>query len=233
MMPGCSSFAEVRASRWKRSTNSLSNARENGNTLMATSRSSCFSRALKTIAMPPRPSSSMISYSSLSWSRTRSNSVVSGWSRAVLTGVVVRSSPQERQNLLVSSFWVPQREQYITSPKGRGNNLGMRQRGCQLDACEPEVSEVGAECEIDLRPSGRARGPSDERLREAEPHGEEEVVTQRHAARELEAGGAQSRELRRRTRRPRIPRVGEPIEPEFVGADREMAERAADERERE
>src|SRR6266571_366860 len=53
MMPGCSSLADVRASRWKRSTNSLSKARENGRTLMATSRSSCFSRALKTIAMPP------------------------------------------------------------------------------------------------------------------------------------------------------------------------------------
>src|ERR1051325_2027983 len=53
MMFGCSSFAEVRASRWKRSTNSLSNARENGSTLMATSRSSSFSFALKTIAMPP------------------------------------------------------------------------------------------------------------------------------------------------------------------------------------
>src|SRR5712692_8413525 len=180
MMPGCSSFAEVRASRWKRSTNSLSNARENGNTLMATSRSSCFSRALKTIAMPPRPSSSMIS----------------GWSRAVLTGVVVRSSPQERQNLLVSSFWVPQREQYITSPRGRGNNLGMRQRGCQLDACDPGSSKVGAECKIELRPSGRARGRSDERLRETKPQGEQEVITQRHAARQLEAGGAQSGELR-------------------------------------
>src|SRR5229473_2144602 len=165
MMPGCSSFAEVRASRWKRSTNSLSNARENGNTLMATSRS-------------------------------RSNSVVSGWSRAVLTGVVVRSSPQERQNLLVSSFWVPQREQYITSPRGRGNNLGMRQRGCQLDACDPGSSEVGAECKIELRPSGRARGRSDERLRETKPQGEQEVITQRHAARQLEAGGAQSGELR-------------------------------------
>src|SRR6266567_2442036 len=78
MIPGCSSLADVRASRWNRSTNSLSKASENGRTLMATSRSSCFSRALKTIAMPPRPSSSRISY---------------------------------------SSFWVPQREQYIHSPR--------------------------------------------------------------------------------------------------------------------
>src|SRR2546421_2316157 len=30
MMPGCSSLAEVRASRWNRSTNSLSKASENG-----------------------------------------------------------------------------------------------------------------------------------------------------------------------------------------------------------
>src|SRR5260370_2851640 len=232
MMAGCSSFAEGRASRWKRSTNSVWKARENGNALMAASRWSCFSRALKTIAMPPRPSSSMISYSSLSWSRTRSNSVVSGWSRAVLTGVVVRSSPQERQNLLVSSFWVPQREQYITSPKGRGNNLGMRQRGCQLDACD-RGSEVGAECEIELRPSGRARGLRDERLREAESQGEQEIITDGHAARELEAGGAQSGELRGRAGRPRIPRVGERIEPELVRANRAGPDGPANERERE
>src|SRR6266705_2436565 len=37
MMFGCSSLAEVRDSRWKRSTNSLSKASENGRTLMATS----------------------------------------------------------------------------------------------------------------------------------------------------------------------------------------------------
>src|SRR2546425_12483458 len=78
MMFGCSSLAEVRASRWKRSTNSLSNARENGSTLIATSRSSCFSFALKTIAIPPRPSSSRISYSSWSSWRTMSISEMSG-----------------------------------------------------------------------------------------------------------------------------------------------------------
>src|ERR1041385_3464849 len=82
MMFGCSSFAEVRASRWKRSTNSLSNARENGSTLMATSRSSSFSFALKTIAMPPRPSSSRISYSASSSLRTMSISVTSCGSAA-------------------------------------------------------------------------------------------------------------------------------------------------------
>src|SRR5438093_12421467 len=133
MMLGCSSLADVRASRWNRSTNSLSNARENGRTLIATSRSSCFSRALKTMAIPPRPSSSMISYSSFSCSRTRSCSVAStGWSRTAATGVVCdRSSPQDRQNLLASSFWVPQREQYINSPMSRGN-LGIYRTTCQL-----------------------------------------------------------------------------------------------------
>src|SRR5207248_11487318 len=114
MIPGCSGLADVRASRWNRSTNSLSKASENGRTLIATSRSSCFSRALKTIAMPPRPSSSRISYSSFSCSRTSSSSV-SSW--GVWIGVAARSKPQERQNLLVSSFWVPQREQYINSPR--------------------------------------------------------------------------------------------------------------------
>src|SRR5256885_10970570 len=47
------------------------------------------------------------------------------------------SSPQERQNLLASSFWVPQREQYIKSPKGRGN-LGICRTKCQL-ATVPRV----------------------------------------------------------------------------------------------
>src|SRR5260370_1810219 len=108
----------------------------------------------------------------------------------------------------------------------------MRQRGCQLDACD-RGSEVGAECEIELRPSGRARGLRDQRLREAESQGEQEVITDGHAARELEAGGAHSGELRGRAGRPRIPRVGERIEPELVGANREVAEGPANERERE
>src|SRR5256886_13061244 len=114
MIPGCSSLAEVRASRWKRSTNSLSKARENGRTLVGTSRAGCFPRALKTSAIPPRRSSSRISYSSFSCSRTSSSSVSSC---GVWIGVAARSKPQERQNLLVSSFWVPQREQYIHSPR--------------------------------------------------------------------------------------------------------------------
>src|SRR2546429_7749346 len=66
------------------------------------------------IAYPPRPSWSIISYSSFSCSRTSSSSV-SSW--GVWIGVAARSKPQERQNLLVSSFWVPQREQYINSPR--------------------------------------------------------------------------------------------------------------------
>src|SRR5690348_15119144 len=202
MMLGCSSLAEVRASRWNRSTNSLSNARENGSTLIATSRSSCFSRALKTIAIPPRPSSSRISYSSFSCSRTRSSSVTSVcWSRTAATGVVCdRSSPQERQNLLASSFWVPQREQYINSPKGRGN-LGICRTTCQLvpfqlscsrdPRCPPDAalvtmndhdplerhsrqcpacSEVGGECRVHLRPARGAGRRRRERLRDAETH---------------------------------------------------------------
>src|SRR5207245_3724329 len=130
---GCSSLAEVRASRWKRSTNSLSKERENGRTLIATSRSSWRSRALKTIAIPPRPNSSRISYSSLSCSRTSSRSVISCCgSFTAWTGVVaVRSKPQERQNLLAFSFWVPQREQYIHSPGSRGKLRSHRSK-CQL-----------------------------------------------------------------------------------------------------
>src|SRR6266496_2728830 len=118
MMLGCSSLAAVRASRWKRSTNSLSKAREKGSTLIATSRSSCFSRARKTMAMPPRPSSWRISYSSLSWSRTMS--------------ISVRSIPQDRQNLKCSSFWVPQLGQYIPAPEGRAVTYGPPRRGVNL-----------------------------------------------------------------------------------------------------
>src|SRR2546421_8006749 len=230
-MLGCSSLAEVRASRWKRSTNSLSNAREKGSTLMATSRSSCFSRALKTIAMPPRPSSSRISYSSFSWSRTMSISVISGaGSRPPAIGVAARSSPQDRQNLLASSFWVPQRGQYINAPRGRGN-LGIRRSGCQLDACGVD-SKVGAERDVDLRSPDGARRRSGERLRDAESHREREVVAQRDNARHLDTGRAQPGEPGRGTRRPRIARVGERVDPHLVDAEREVAEGAAHERQR-
>src|SRR5207244_2494726 len=138
-IPGCSSLADVRASRWNRSTNSLSKASENGRTLMATSRSSCFSRALKTIAMPPRPSSSRISYSSFSCSRTSSSSVSSC---GVWIGVAARSKPQERQNLLVSSFWVPQREQYINSPRDAETYV-------RVGAAHPRHRPVGGRVELE------------------------------------------------------------------------------------
>src|SRR2546430_12836673 len=229
MIPGCSSMADVRASRWNRSTNSLSNAREKGSTLMATSRSSCFSRALKTIAMPPRPSSWRISYSSFSWSRTMSRSVISGaGSRPPAIGVAARSSPQDRQNLRASSFWVPQRGQYINAPRSRGN-LGIRRSGCQLDMCDAD-SKVGAQRGVELRSAGRARRRGGERLRDAEPHREPEVVAQRNVARELDTGGAQARESGRGARRPRVARVGERVDPQLVDADREMPQRPAHQR---
>src|SRR2546430_558163 len=231
MIPGCSSLADVRASRWNRSTNSLSNAREKGSTLMATSRSSCFSRALKTIAMPPRPSSSRISYSSFSWSRTMSISVISGaGSRPPAIGVAARSSPQDRQNLLASSFWVPQRGQYINAPRGRGN-LGIRRSGCQLDTGDAH-SKVGAQRGVELRSTDGARRRSDERLRHAEPHREPKVVAQRDVARQLETGRAQTRESGCGARRPRVARVGERVEPQLVDPDGKMAERATHQRER-
>src|SRR5207247_1593975 len=136
MMLGCSSLAAVRASRWKRSTNSLSKAREKGSTLIATSRSSCFSRARKTMAMPPRPSSWRISYSSLSWSRTMSISVSSCWAAwtCPIGVVAVKSIPQDRQNLKCSSFWVPQLGQYIPAPEGRAVTYGPPRRGVNLRA---------------------------------------------------------------------------------------------------
>src|SRR2546429_4315296 len=231
MIPGCSSLAEVRASRWKRSTNSLSNASEKGSTLMATSRSSCFSRALNTIAMPPRPSSSRISYSSFSWSRTISSSVISGaGSRPPAIGVAARSRPQDRQNLLASSFWVPQRGQYINAPRSRGN-LGIRRSGCQLDTGDVH-SKVGPRRGVELRPTDDARRRGEERLRHAEPHREPKVVAQRDVARQLETGRAQPRESGCGARRPRVARVGERVDPQLVDADGEMAERATHQRER-
>src|ERR1043166_3813073 len=231
MIPGCSSLADVRASRWNRSTNSLSNAREKGSTLMATSRSSCFSRALKTIAMPPRPSSSRISYPAWSGSRPRSRSVISGaGSRPPAIGVAAKSSPQDRQNLLASSFWVPQRGQYINAPRSRGN-LGIRRSGCQLDTGDAQ-SKVGAQRGVELRSPRDPRRRGSERLRRAEPHREPKVVTQRDVARQLETGRAQPRESGRGARRPRVARVGERVDPQLVDAHGEMAERAAHQRER-
>src|SRR5437016_14561014 len=227
MSPGCSSLADVRASRWNRSTNSLSDAREEGSTLMATSRSSCFSRALKTIAMPPRPSSSRISYSSFSWSRTMSRSVISGaGSRPPAIGVAARSRPQDRQNLLASSFWVPQRGQYINAPRSRGN-LEIRRSGCQLDTGDGH-SKVRAQRGVELRSAGRARRRGGERLRDAEPGREPEVVAQRDVARQLDTGRAHAREPGRPARRPRLSRIGERADPNLVDTDGEAAERPAD-----
>src|SRR5256885_34370 len=159
MMFGCSSLAERSAARWKRSTNSLTKERENGRTLIATSRASWRSRALKTMAIPPRPNSSTISYSSLSCSRTSSRSVTSCCgSRTALTGVVaLRSMPQERQNLLAFSFWVPQREQYIDSPGSRGK-LRSGRSGCQLADAEPRCDD-GHDQKSAARAAGRPGEP--------------------------------------------------------------------------
>src|SRR5881397_945285 len=77
----CSSAAAVRASRKNRSTSSRSKASVKGRTLIATSRSSWRSRARYTMPIPPRPSSSRISYSSSSPERTRSRSVTSSFRR--------------------------------------------------------------------------------------------------------------------------------------------------------
>src|SRR5256884_294209 len=231
MIPGCSSLSDVRASRWNRSTNSLSNAREEGSTWLAPSRSACFRGALKMLAVPPRPSSSRISYSAFSWSRTMSRSVISGaGSRPPAIGVAARSSPQDRQNLLASSFWVPQRGQYINAPRSRGN-LGIRRSGCQLDTGDVH-SKVGAQRGVELRSTDDARRRGDERLRHAEPHREPKVVAQRDVARQLETGRAQPRESGCGARRPRVARVGERVDPQFVDADGEMAERATHQRER-
>src|SRR6266498_5178240 len=123
MMLGCSSCAAVRASRWKRSTNSASNARVNGSTLTATSRSRWRSLARNTSAIPPRPSSSNTSYSVLSASRTWPSSATAPVASDRTGVVAVRSRPHEGQNLEVSLISLPQREQNMgASYLGRGGS---------------------------------------------------------------------------------------------------------------
>src|SRR5689334_5841019 len=80
--------------------------------------------------MPPRPSSSMISYSAARASRTRSVS----WSAPVAmawTGVVaMRSRPQDGQNLDLPVISLPQREQnmrasYPSDPRSQAETRGV------------------------------------------------------------------------------------------------------------
>ena len=62
-MPGCRNFAKDWASLRKRFRRSRDVARTGGRTLTATSRSTCFWLARKTIPIAPRPTSSLISKS--------------------------------------------------------------------------------------------------------------------------------------------------------------------------
>ena len=72
-MPGWSRCAAVLASITKRSWVPATSVRSGSITLMATRRSSAMSRARKTAAMPPRPISPSIVYSSAVAARTRSS----------------------------------------------------------------------------------------------------------------------------------------------------------------
>src|SRR2546425_4233695 len=94
-------------------------------------------------------------------------------------------------------------------------------------------SEVGREREVHTgAPRGAGRG-SGERLRQAEPELQEQVVRHGDGAGQLDARGAQPRELWRRAGIPRVTRVCEGVEPHPVGAHGQVTERAAHEGQRE
>src|ERR1041385_1336115 len=86
------------------------------------------------------------------------------------------------------------------------------------------TSEVGREGGVQLRVTAR-------RLRDPDPHLQRQVVAHREIADELGAHRPQPREPRALADVPRIPGIAEYGQREFVGAEREMPHRVADERE--
>src|SRR2546425_9954388 len=70
------------------------------------------------------------------------------------------------------------------------------------------------------------------RSRDAESHRQGKVVARRQHPGQLESGGAQPGEARRRAGRPGVTGVGEQVEPELVDAERKMTDGTAHERER-
>src|SRR4029450_12056737 len=89
------------------------------------------------MAIPPRPSSSMISYSAASDSRTRSSSCSTPVAMACTGVVAIRSRPQEGQNFDFPVISLPQREQNMgssyVSTRGSSRQLcvAYRERGCE------------------------------------------------------------------------------------------------------
>src|SRR2546427_12023105 len=82
------------------------------------------------------------------------------------------------------------------------------------------------------RAAGRPGGRIGERRRDAEPDLQQEVVIDGEVSGELRARGAEPREARCLAGVPRVARIAEQVEPQLVRAERKVAERRADERER-
>src|ERR1051325_40089 len=86
-------------------------------------------------------------------------------------------------------------------------------------------SEAGGEGGVQLRVTGR-------RLRDPDPNLQRQVVAHREIADELGAHRPQPREPRALADVPRVPGIAEYGQRQFVGAEREMPHRVADQRER-
>src|SRR5918994_4355309 len=85
------------------------------------------------MAIPPRPSSSMISYSAARASRTRSVSSRPPVAIAWIGVVAIRSRPQEGQNLDLPVISLPQREQNM---RGSYRPAGGSQAEYNMALCE-------------------------------------------------------------------------------------------------
>src|SRR5580765_3146391 len=134
---------------------------------MATSRSSWRSLPRYTMAIPPRPSSSMISYSEASASRTRSSS----WSTPVAiawTGVVaMRSRPQEGQNFDFPVISLPHREQnmrasYAAARLSQAETRGVSREGVAISGAAGQRgrgTEIRSLSDVASTPRGKTAPP--------------------------------------------------------------------------
>src|SRR5207302_8309801 len=93
-------------------------------------------------------------------------------------------------------------------------------------------SELRREPQVDVRAAGRPGGRIGERRRDAEPDLQQEVVVDGVVSGQLRTRGAEPREAWCLPGIPRVARIAEQVEPQLVRAERKVAERRADERER-
>src|SRR2546423_2999868 len=96
----------------------------------------------------------------------------------------------------------------------------------------PRLSEVRREPQVDVWAAGRPGGRIGERRRDPEPDLQQEVVIDGVVSGQFRTRGAEPREARCLPGIPRVARIAEQVEPQLVRAERKVAERRADERER-